>query len=148
MQVTRKCKLKFVITANFIDEVELDVVSLDTCGIVLGSLYLYDRRAIFHRHENKYHLFKNGIEYIVRAHRKKMSLSLMPARQMKRIVNASQNFALLIFKHQVVVNEAFQGNASNEKFDFIKVANGCNKLFQSSNMFPPKRSKQDEEKLQ
>jgi len=27
-QVTRKCKLKFVITANFIDEVELDVLSL------------------------------------------------------------------------------------------------------------------------
>jgi hypothetical protein len=28
-------------------------------GIVLGSPYLYDRKAIFHRHENKYHLFKN-----------------------------------------------------------------------------------------
>ena len=42
-QVTRKCKLKFSITQNFIDEVELDVVPLDICGIVLGSPYLYSR---------------------------------------------------------------------------------------------------------
>ena len=41
LQVTRKCKLKFSITANFIDDVELDVVPLDICGIVLGSPYLY-----------------------------------------------------------------------------------------------------------
>ena len=40
-QVTRKCKLKFVDTTNFLDEVELDVVPLDICGIVLGSPYLY-----------------------------------------------------------------------------------------------------------
>jgi hypothetical protein len=40
LQVTRKCILKFSITANFIDEVELDVVPLDICGIVLGSPYL------------------------------------------------------------------------------------------------------------
>jgi hypothetical protein len=71
--VTRRCKLKFAITANFIDEVELDVIPLDICGIVLGSPYLYDRKSIFHRHENKYHLFKNGVEYIVRAHIKKMN---------------------------------------------------------------------------
>jgi hypothetical protein len=71
LQVTRKCKLKFSITANFIDEVELDVVPFDICGIVLGSPYLYDRKSIFYRHENKYHLFKYGIEYIVRAHQRR-----------------------------------------------------------------------------
>jgi hypothetical protein len=48
----------FSITANFIDEVELDVIPLDICGIVLGIPYLYDRITIFHHHENKYHLFK------------------------------------------------------------------------------------------
>jgi hypothetical protein len=57
LQVTRRCKLRFSITANCIDEVELDVIPLDICGIVLGSPYLYDRRAIFHHHENKYHFF-------------------------------------------------------------------------------------------
>ena len=77
LQVTRKYKLRFAITKNFIDEVELDVVPLDICGIVLGSLYLYDRKYIFHRHENKYHLFKDGVEYIVRVHSKKLNLSLV-----------------------------------------------------------------------
>jgi hypothetical protein len=56
--VTKICKLRFSITANFIDEVELDVIPLDICGIVLGSPYLYDRRAILHRHENIYHCLK------------------------------------------------------------------------------------------
>jgi hypothetical protein len=37
LQVTRRCKLRFVITVNFVDEVELDVIPLDICGIVLGS---------------------------------------------------------------------------------------------------------------
>jgi hypothetical protein len=59
--VTRRCKLRFPITANYIDEVELDIIPLDICGILLGRPYLYDRRAIFHLHENKYHLFKNGV---------------------------------------------------------------------------------------
>jgi hypothetical protein len=40
LQVTRKCKLRFAITANFVDEVELDVIPLDICGIVLGSPYI------------------------------------------------------------------------------------------------------------
>jgi hypothetical protein len=39
-QVTKQCKLWFVIASSFIDEVELDVVSLDICGMVLGSPYL------------------------------------------------------------------------------------------------------------
>jgi hypothetical protein len=98
LQVTRRCKLRFAITAHFVDEVELDVIPLDICGIVLGSPYLYDRKAIFHRHENKYHLFKNEVEYIVRAHTKKMNLSLVNVGQMKRLVNASKNFVLLMIK--------------------------------------------------
>ena len=79
LHVTRKCILRFAINSNFLDEVKLDVVSLKISGIVLGSPYLYDRRVVFHRHDNKYHLFKNVIEYIVRAHKKKMSLSLIHA---------------------------------------------------------------------
>jgi hypothetical protein len=59
---------------------------------VLGSPYLYDRKAIFYRRENKYHLFKDGVEYVVRAHTKKMNLSVINAGQMKRLVNASKKF--------------------------------------------------------
>jgi hypothetical protein len=124
LQVTRRCKLRFAITANFVDEVELDVIPLDICGIVLGSLYLYDRKAIFHRHENKYHLFKYRVEYIVRAHTKKMNLSIINARQMKRLVNASKNFVLLMIKPKNdVENEAFQGCDAKLKSDLFEVVN-------------------------
>ena len=77
LQVTRKSIYRFAITANFIDEVELDVVLLDISGIVLDNPYLYDRKAVFYFHEKKYHLFKDGVEYIVRAHRKKLNVSLV-----------------------------------------------------------------------
>ncbi len=68
LQVTKQCKLKFAITSKFVDEVQLDVVPLDIRGIVLGSHYLYERKAIFFKEENKYHLTKDGVEYIVREH--------------------------------------------------------------------------------
>ena len=65
LQVMKKCVLKFSISGKFTDEVELDVVPLDICGIVLGSPYLYDCKVVFYREQNKYHLFKDGKEYIV-----------------------------------------------------------------------------------
>jgi hypothetical protein len=48
LQVTKQCKIRFAITAKFFDEVELDVVSLDICGIVLGIPYLFDRKVVFY----------------------------------------------------------------------------------------------------
>ena len=69
----------FAIIAHFVDTVELDVVPLDITGIVLGNPYLYDRKAIFHFHENKYHLFKDGKEFIIRAHRKKLNIAMVDA---------------------------------------------------------------------
>jgi hypothetical protein len=89
LQVTTKCKLQFAITSSFIDEVELDVVSLDICGMVLGSPYLYDRKAIFYREQNKYHLFKDGIEFIVRAHQMKTNLTIVTTWHVKMLVNSS-----------------------------------------------------------
>lgn len=47
-QVTRKCIFRFAITANYIDEVKLDVVPFNISGTVLGSPYLYDRKTVFH----------------------------------------------------------------------------------------------------
>eukprot|EP00253_Pinus_taeda_P032614 PITA_32614 len=63
LQVTRQCKLKFSFGSAFVDEVELGIIPLDICGIVFGSPYLYDRKTIFYRAENKYLLVKDGIEY-------------------------------------------------------------------------------------
>jgi hypothetical protein len=44
--VTKQCRVRFSIASKLIDEVDLDVVPLDICGIVLGSPYLYDRKAV------------------------------------------------------------------------------------------------------
>jgi hypothetical protein len=44
LYVTKQCRIRFDIASKFIDEVDLDVVPLDICGIVLGSPYLYDRK--------------------------------------------------------------------------------------------------------
>ena len=103
---------------------------LDICGIALGSPYLYDRKFIFLRHENKYHLFKNGVEYIVRAHIKKTNLSLVNAGQMKRLVNLSKNFVLLMIKPKNDVdNEAFKGCDSNLKSELVDIVNQYDEMF-------------------
>lgn len=46
MQVIRQCKMRFSINANYIHEVELDVVALDFVRIVLGNCggYLLQER--------------------------------------------------------------------------------------------------------
>jgi hypothetical protein len=100
LQVTKQCKVIFAITSKFFDEVELDVVPLDICDIVLGSPYLFDRKAIFYYEDNKYHLFKDGIEFIVKAHRIKTNVSLVSIGKMKRLVNASKYFVLMIVKQE------------------------------------------------
>ena len=52
LKVTKQCKINFSISAYFIDEVELDVVLLDVCGVVFGSPYMYIKDVIFMRREN------------------------------------------------------------------------------------------------
>jgi hypothetical protein len=44
LNVTKQCRVIFAISSKLIDEVDLDFVPLDICGIVLGSPYLYDRK--------------------------------------------------------------------------------------------------------
>eukprot|EP00253_Pinus_taeda_P034949 PITA_34949 len=63
LQVTRQCKLRFSFRSAFVNEVELDIIPLDICGIVLGNPYLYNKKAIFYRAENRHLLVKVGIEY-------------------------------------------------------------------------------------
>jgi hypothetical protein len=147
--VTRRCKLRFSITANYIDEVELDVIALDICGIVLGSPYLYYRRAIFHRHDNKYHLFKNGVEYIVRAHTKKMNLSLTNAGRMKRLVNVSKKIVLLMIKpKENDEEEVLKGCDAKLQSDLYEVDNENVEMFREPRGLPPKMGIQHEILLQ
>ena len=50
------------------------------------------------------------IEYIVHAHHMKTNISLVYASQMKRLVNTSKNFVLMIVKTKDVGrNESFKG---------------------------------------
>jgi hypothetical protein len=58
LNVTKQCRIRFAIASKLIDEVGLDFVPLDICGIVLVSPYLYDRKEIFFRRQKKYHLTK------------------------------------------------------------------------------------------
>jgi hypothetical protein len=68
LPITKQCVIKFAITYKFVDEVICDVVPLEACGMVLGSPYLYDHKAIFSREHNRYHLTKEGTKYVVHAH--------------------------------------------------------------------------------
>ena len=83
-------------------------------------------------------MFKDGIQYIGRAHKKKRILSLIHVGEIKRIVNASQNLTLLMIKHRDVLNDTFQKDASNEQVDFIEVSYDFNYMFRESNRFPLK----------
>lgn len=140
LQVSKQCKLRFAITSNFIYEVELDVVPLDIYGIVLVSPYLYDRKAIFYREENKYHLIKYGIEYIVRVHQMKTNLSLVTIGEMKRHVNTSKNFVLMIVKAtDDDKSNSFKGCDPKHKDELGKIVSNYDELFQEPKGLPPKR---------
>jgi hypothetical protein len=47
IKVTKQCKIKFDVSVDFIDVVELDVVPLDVCRVVFESPYIYMRDSIF-----------------------------------------------------------------------------------------------------
>jgi len=100
LQVMKQCKIIFAITAKFFVKVELYVVPLDICDIVLGRPYILDRKDIFHSEENKYHIFKDEVEFIVKFHHIKTNVSSMIIWKMKRLVSASKYFFLMIMKHK------------------------------------------------
>lgn len=77
LHVTKQFRATFVIASKLADEIHLDVVPLDICGIVMGSPYLYDRKVVFFCHENKCHITKYEVEYIIRAHCEKSSVNLL-----------------------------------------------------------------------
>ena len=107
LQVTRQCKLKFSFGSAFVDEVELDIIPLDICGIVSGSPYLYDRKDIFYRAENKYLLVKDGIEYFLRAHKLKNNYTLINSGQMKRMISSCKQFLLMVVKEKNMIKPMY-----------------------------------------
>jgi len=149
MQITKQCRLRFTITTNFVDEVELDVIPLNICGFVLSSPYLYDQDAIFHRKENKYCLVKDGIEYIVRAHKIKTSLDLINVSQIKRLINSSKKYVLMFVKEQPKDKyDAFQGCDSQFNDKLIEIVYSYKELFKEPKSIPPEIEIQNEIQLQ
>ena len=91
---------------------------------------MYDRKEIFYLHEGKYLLLKNGVDYTVRAHRKKLDISLVKAGQMKRLVNASKNFVLLMIKKNNDINyESFEGRDDKLKSNLFDVVSKHGYMF-------------------
>ena len=139
LQVTRQCKLKFSFGLAFVDEVELDIIPLDICGIVLGSPYLYDRKAIFYRAENKYLLVKDGIEYFVRAHKLKNTYTFINSGQMKIMINSCKQFLLMVVKEKKPdKTNVFEG-CNSEQADIEKVVSEYDVLFQEPKGLLPKK---------
>jgi len=69
LKVTKQCKIRFVISDDFIDEVDVDGVPLDICGVVFGSPYMYMHDALFMKRSNYYRLIKDGKSFIINAHK-------------------------------------------------------------------------------
>lgn len=128
-----------MIASKLVDEVDLDIVPLDICGIVLGIPYLYDREAILFQHENKYHLMKDEVECIIRAHRSKISASLVSVVQMKRLINSSKRCMLMVVREKdVETYEAFQGCDPNHKKELYEIVSNYNGFFPKPSGLPLK----------
>eukprot|EP00253_Pinus_taeda_P027976 PITA_27976 len=140
LQVTRQCKLKFSFGSAFVDEVELDIIPLDICGIVLGSPYLYDTKVIFYRAENKYLLVKDEIEYFVRAHKLKNNYTLINSGHMKKMINSCKQFLLMVVKEKKPdKTNVFEGCNAKQQVDLEKVVSKYDILFQEPKGLPPKK---------
>jgi hypothetical protein len=149
LNVTKQCRVRFAIASKLIDEVDLDVVSLDICGIVLGSPYIYDRKTVFFRHENKYHLTKGGEECIVRAHNMRINTTLVSAGQMKRLINTNKRYVLMVVKEKDVgISDTFRGCDPSHKKELVDIVSKYDDIFQELDGLPLKREIQHEIHLQ
>jgi hypothetical protein len=88
MHITKQCTIKFAISSKYVDEVTCDVVSLRECGMILGSPYLFDCKAIFYRKKNQYQFTKAGHDYVAHAHCVKENKTLQTREQLTNAVQA------------------------------------------------------------
>ena len=110
---------------------------------------MYDRKAIFLHHENKYHLTKDEVEYIVRAHHTKVSVSLVSAGQIQRLINSSKGCMLMVLRvKDAETSEAFQVCDTTHKNELYEIISNFDGIFQEPSGLPPKREIQHEIHLQ
>ena len=96
---------------------------------ILG-LYLYHRKVVFFRHENKYHLTKYEVEYIVRSHCAKISPTLVRACQMKILINSRKGCMLMVVRvKDVETSKAFQGCDPTHRKELYGIFSNYDGLF-------------------
>jgi hypothetical protein len=101
------------------------------CGIVLVSPYLFDRKDIFYQKENKYHIFKYRVEFIIRAHHIKNNVSFVSTGKMKSLVREIKYFVLMMVKHkEEYITNVLSGCDPYHKHEFIKIVPNYDELFQ------------------
>ena len=84
----------------------------------------------------------------MRAHRKKLNISLVNVGQMKRLVNASKIFVLIMIKKKDDADyESFEVCDDKLKFDLFDLVSQHGEMFQEPNGLPPKRGIQHEIRL-
>jgi hypothetical protein len=105
MHITKQCTIKFAISSKYVDEVTCDVVSLKECGMILGSPYLFDRKAVFYRVKNQYQFTKAGHDYVVHAHHVK---ALQTGEQLTNVVVSNEVIGLEQEQDMVVNHRLFQ----------------------------------------
>ena len=71
LKIEKKCKIIFLISVYFNDEIELDVFPLDVCEVVFRSPRMYMQDAIFMWKSNQYRLIKDGKSFTINAHKGK-----------------------------------------------------------------------------
>jgi hypothetical protein len=129
--VTKQCRIKLSTASKFIDEVDLDVVPLNICGIVSGSPYLYDRKEVFFHPDKKYHLTKWGVGYIIRVHNMSVNKTLVSAGKMKRLINTNKRYVLMVVKEKDVgTSDAFQGCDPSHKNELTDIVSKYDDIFQ------------------
>jgi hypothetical protein len=130
LSVTKQCRVIFFISSKLIDEVDLDVVPLDICGIMLGSPYLYDIKSVFFLHENNYQLTKGGVEYIVRSHNMRVNTTLVSLGKMKTLINTNKKYVLMVVKEKDVgTYDGFQGCDPSHKKELINIVSKYDDIF-------------------
>lgn len=92
IKVTKQWKIRFTISVDFIDEVDLDVVPYDVCGVMFGSPYMYKCDAVFMRRANQHHIIKYGKTTNINAHKGKSNISLVSANQAKKLINSCKKY--------------------------------------------------------
>jgi hypothetical protein len=95
-----------------------------------GSPYLYDINVVFFINENKYHLKKDGVEYIFIYHSMKVDSTIFSARQMKRLVNTNKRYVLIIVREKYgKTHYYFQGCDPSHKDEIIDVMSNYDYIF-------------------